>query len=172
MTSPKDDVDVRPMVLEDLDAIFSIDHKIRRTGKAITYANLTAEHIFAIDRHVGRLAKPISYVDLITRDVSDLLDLGFLAEVEGHVRGFILGQVAHVGESATPEGLILILGVHPDYWRRGIAVELVKAICEKYRSKGIKRVRIRIDQRDKQLLGFFEHMGFSVGHLIDYSKSL
>ena len=141
-------------------------------GKAITYANLTTERIFAIDRHVGRLGKPTSYVDLITGDVSSLLEFGFVAEVEGHVRGFILGQLTHVGEPPTQVGHILILGVHPDYWQKGIATQLVNAICEKYHSKGIKRVRIDVDQRDKQLRDFVEHMSFSIGHLINYSKTL
>ena len=172
MTSAEDETKVRSMTLEDLDAVFSVDHKIRNMGQAITYANLTTERIFTIDRHVGRLAKPVSYVDLIRGDVSELLALGLVAEVEGHVRGFILGRVAHAGEAATEVGMIQILGVHPDYQQRGIATQLVNALCEKYRSKGISRVRAGIDQRDKRLLNFFEHVGFSVGHLIDYSKTL
>ena len=105
MTTAKLETRVRPMTLEDLDAIFLIDRKIRSIGEAITYANLTTERIFTIDRHVGRLAKPISYVDLITGDVSGLLEFGLVAEVEGHVRGFILGRVAHVGETAARIGL-------------------------------------------------------------------
>lgn len=163
---------VRSMTLEDLDVIFSIDRKIRASGKAITYANLTTERIFTIDRKASRLTRPVSYIDLITGDVSGLLDLGLVAEVEGHVRGFILGRLAHVGEAATEVGMIIILGVHPDYSRKGIATQLVNAICEKYRSKGIKTVRIGIDQRDKDLESLFEHMGFSVGHLIDYAKNI
>lgn len=172
MAYPEIKLKVRPMNLEDLDAIFSIDRKIRERGKAITYANLTTERIFTIDRKSSRLTRPVSYVDLITGDVSGLLDLGLVAEIEGHVRGFILGRVAHVGEAATEVGQILILGVHPDYWRKGIAAELVKAICEKFRAKALRTVRIGIDQRDKELIAFFERMGFNVGHLIDYAKSI
>jgi len=163
---------IRSMTLEDLDAIFSIDRKIRQKGKAITYANLTTEHVFTIDRKSSRMTRPVSYIDLITGDVSGLLELGLVAEIEGHVRGFVLGRLTHVGEAATEIGQILILGVHPDYWRKGIAAALVKAICEKYRSKGIRTVQIGIDQRDKDLAVFFEHMGFSVGHLIDYAKTI
>ena len=172
MITTKAEAKVRPMALEDLDAIFFIDHQIRKSGKAITYANLTTEHIFTIDRHVGRLAKPISYVDLIHGDVSQLLRFGLVAEVEGHVRGFILGRLAHVGEAPAEAGEILILGVHPDYERRGVATAMVNALCDKFRSEGMKRVRIEIDQRDKDLLGFVEGMGFGVGHRIDYSKKL
>ena len=172
MTSPEVEMKMRLMTFDDLDAIFLIDRKIRRTGKVITYGNITTERIFTIDRKVSRQKRPSSYVDLITGDVSELFEFGFVAEVGGHVRGFILGQVAHVGEAATEAGQILIVGVNPDYQRRGIAIQLVNAICEKYRSRGIKTVRIGIDQRDKELLSFVEHVGFSVGHLIDYSKTL
>lgn len=166
------EVRAHPMSWEDLDAIFAIDRQIRRAGKAITYANLTTERIFTIDRHVGRLAKSVSYVDLIKGDVSELLELSIVAEVEGRVRGFILGRVAHVGEAATEVGVIPILGVHPEYQRRGVATKLISAICDKFRSKGIKRVRIDVDRRDKDLINFVEHMGFDVGHLIDYSKTV
>jgi GNAT superfamily N-acetyltransferase len=163
---------IRSMTLDDLDAILLIDRKIRELGKAITYANLTTERIFTIDRKASSRKRPISNVDLITGDVSGLLEWGMAAEVEGHVRGFILGQVGHVGETATEVGLILILGVHPNDWRKGIAHGLVNGLCEKFRSRGIKTLNIWIDQRDKDLLGFFERLGFSVGHLIDYSKTL
>ena len=172
MTNSQLKTEIRSMTLEDRDAIFLIDRKIRGMGKAITYVNLTTERIFTIDRKVSRLRQPTSYVDLITGDVAGLLELGFVAEVEGHVRGFILGRVADVAERAIQVGVILILGVHPDYQRGGIATQLVNAMCDRYRSKGIKTVRIGIDQRDKELLAFFEHMGFSVGHLIDYSRTL
>lgn len=166
------EVKVRPLTLGDIDAILVIDHRIRKAGKAITYAYLTTERIFSIDRHVGRLARPVSYVDLIRGDVSELLELGVVAEVEGHVRGFILGRIAHAGGAATEIGIISILGVHPEYQGRGIGTKLVDAICNKFRSKGIKRVRIDVDRRDKDLVSFVECMGFDVGHLIDYSKAL
>lgn len=172
MASSNYHLKIRSMTLDDLDAILLIDRKIRELGKAITYANLTTERIFTIDRKASSRKRPISNVDLITGDVSGLLEWGMAAEVEGHVRGFILGQVGHVGETATEVGLILILGVHPNDWRKGIAHGLVNGLCEKFRSRGIKTVNIGIDQRDKDLLGFFERLGFSVGYLIDYSKTL
>ena len=172
MSTVDKNVRVRSMILEDIDAVFYIDHEIRKAGEAITYENLTTERIFTIDRHVGRSAQPISYVDLIKGDISELLDFGFVAEVEYHIRGFVLGRIEHVGEAATQIGVIQIIGVHPEYRRRGIAGSLINAICEKYRSRGIKRARIDIDQRDKQLIYFVEHMGFNVGHLINYSKTI
>jgi ribosomal protein S18 acetylase RimI-like enzyme len=170
MISADTGIEIRSLRLEDLDAIFMIDHQIRKTGSAITYANITTERVFTIDRHVGRLARPIGYGDLIKGDVSELLQLGMVAEVENHVRGFILGRVTHVGERATEIGVIIILGVHPDYQRRGIATGLVNAMCDRFRSKGINKMRIAVDSRDKALANFVEQMGFSVGHMIEYTK--
>ena len=163
---------IRPMNLSDLDAILSIDRKIRATGEAVTYAKLTTEHIFAIDRKSKRQARPTGYADLITEDVRGLLELSSVAEVDGHVRGFILGDIAHIGEAATETGTILIVGVHPEYQRRSIATKLVNALAEKYRSKGINKIRLGINTRDKGLVTFAEHMGFSPGHLVVYSKAL
>lgn len=163
---------IRPVQLDDLDAIFGIDHKVRALGKTITYSNLTTERLFTIDRHVGRLAKPVSYVDLIRGDITELLDLGVVAEVEEHVRGFALGRISHLGEGGGQTGVITILGVHPDYQRRGIATSLVTAICKRFHEKGMRTVRIAIDQKDKELQTFFEHVGFGVGRLVEYSKRL
>jgi hypothetical protein len=53
MPSPEE-INIRPMTLEDLDAVFLIDRKIREKGKAITYENLTTERIFTIDRKGSR----------------------------------------------------------------------------------------------------------------------
>jgi ribosomal protein S18 acetylase RimI-like enzyme len=165
-------IQVRPLALDDLDTIFLIDHKIRGLGKAITYENITTEHIFTIDRKVSRMKQPTSYVDLITGDVSDLLKFSFVASEKDHVRGFILGQVSLDTKSTNRNGEILIMGVHPDYWRKGVATMLVNAILSKFHAEGLKTVKIEIDHRDKPLLGFCEKMGFSVGHLIGYTKNL
>ena len=95
--------------------------------------------------------------------------LSFVAEVNGQVRGFILGQVARVRESATEIGIIQMIGVHPDYQRRGIGSRLVRALSDKYRSQGIKVIRIGVNYRDKSLLGLVEHAGFGVDRLVIYS---
>ena len=158
MSSLEGKIEIRPIVLRDLDAMFSIDKEIRAAGKTITYANLTTEEIFSKDRKAADLTK--------------LLGFGLVAEVDGQVCGFILGEIVHLRDAAIELGVILIIGVHPDYQLRGIAVNLVNALSEKYRSTGIKRIRVAVDERDKDLIAFFERMGFRVGHLLVYSKIL
>lgn len=159
MKTSKVEIIIRPMTRYDLDAISSIDQEIRRKGRAYTYVNLTTERIFPNNRLVSHLAEPTRHLDLIKEAVSELLALGFVAEAEGQVRAFILGRMARARETAGEVGTVAILGVHPDYQRRGIATRLTDALCGKFRAEDIKTVRIAhrgVDRRDKPLLDFIE----------------
>lgn len=101
-----------------------------------------------------------------------MLDFSLVVEADGKVRGFVLGQVARLRNSATEIGIIQMIGIHPDYQRRGIGSRLIHALVDKYRSAGINVVRIGIHHRDKSLLALAENVGFSVDRLIVYSMVL
>lgn len=167
--SEQDKIEIRPLKLEDIDPILAVDREIRAAGNVVTYRNLTAEYILFAERGIPPQRSPASYVRSLTGDAAPLLNLSFVAEVNGQVRGFILGQVARVRESVTEIGIIQMIGVHPDYQRRGIGSTLVRALADKYRSQGIKVVRIGVDYRDKSLRGLVEHAGFGVDRLVVYS---
>ncbi len=139
---------IRPMEPEDIDSVLAIDRKISGVRRAVTYT------------------------DLITGDLGGVLDLSFVAEVDGQVAGFILARRAYVGEPVSEVGLIQILGVDPDYWHQGIASKLVTALLDNCQSKKLNAVRIMVKERDSQLQGLFAHMGFRRGQLIDYTKTL
>ncbi len=166
-----DDVIIQNMVIEDVDAVLGIDKKIRKIGEAITYQHATTEAILTIDR-IGRGKNASSYADMITGDISGMLETSFVAKVSGKVVGFIISRKASIGEPATEIGLILIMGVNPDYWKKGIAKRLADALIDKYKAMGVKELRIPLDERDMQMRNFFTKLGFGVGHMIDYSKKL
>jgi len=139
---------IRPMEPEDIDSVLAIDRKITGVRRAVTFT------------------------DLITGDLGGVLGLSLVAEVDGQVAGFILARRAYVGEPVVEAGLIQILGVDPDYWRQGIATKLVNALLDTCKSKKLDAVRIMVNERDRQLQGLFEHLGFRRGKLIDYTKAL
>jgi ribosomal protein S18 acetylase RimI-like enzyme len=139
---------IRPMEHEDIDSVLAIDRKI--TGKR----------------------RAITYTELITGDLGGVLALSFVAEVDGVVQAFLLARRIYIVTPPGEVGLIQILGVDPDYQRRGIASKMVKALIDACREKKLSAVRIMINKGDEQLVGLFEHLGFRRGELIDYTKSL
>ena len=141
-------VRIRPLELEDIDSVLAIDRKITGVRRAVTYT------------------------DLITGDLGGVLNLSLVAEVDGHVAGFILAQRVFVGEPVAEVGLIQILGVDPDYQRQGIATNMVNTLLDNCQTKKLSAVRIMVNERDSQLQGLFGHLGFRRGELIDYTKTL
>jgi ribosomal protein S18 acetylase RimI-like enzyme len=138
---------VRPMEPEDIESVLAIDRKITGVRRAITYT------------------------ELITGDLGGVLGLSLVAEVDGQVAGFVLARRALVGEPAIEVGLIQILGVDPDYQRQGVATRMINALLETCRAKKLSAVRIMANEKDSQLRGLFEHLGFRRGKLIDYTKT-
>jgi ribosomal protein S18 acetylase RimI-like enzyme len=139
---------IRPMEHEDIDSVLAIDRKITGQRRAVTYT------------------------ELITGDLGGVLALSIVAEVDGVVQGFLLARRVYVVAPPGEVGLIQILGVDPDYQRRGIASKMVKALIDTCHDKKLSAVRIMINSRDTQLVGLFEHLGFRRGELVDYTKGL
>lgn len=160
-------VRIRPMVFTDLKDINAIDRVLRQAGTRVAYKEFTTHKVFGIDTEGSDAA---NRPDMLK--VAELMDLGFVAESEGILCGFIVGRQMYLAESDIQEGEIAIIAVHPDFWGKGIASKLVTALNDLFKSRGVKRVRIPIDPLDNAMVGFLEQSGFSGDPLVYYSKKL
>ena len=104
--------------------------------------------------------------------VIGLIELGFIAESEGTLVGFIVGRQTYLAEYGTQVGEIAMIGVNPNYRGKGIGTKLINALNDLFRSRGVHRVRIGINSADKDLLAFSEKEGFSGERIVYYSKTL
>ena len=95
--------------------------------------------------------------------------LNFVAEVDGEVVGFLLGDIRAVEFGTSKSGWIDIIGVMPQHQGRGIGKNLVAAFCEECQKAGAK-VRIVIRGDDKRLIDFWTTVGFHKGNLVSYEK--
>ena len=173
MSNTKLQTKIRPIAVHDLDTILTIDREIRNAHKAITYASITtADIITGETRTSSRKRSSSYYLDLISGETTGSLSLGFAAEVKGHVQGFAIGRIVSAGKPATRVGQIVIIGVHPDYQRRGIATQLTKTICDEFHSRDVALAEFEVDIHDKELLDFVERMGFNARQPIRYTKNL
>jgi GNAT superfamily N-acetyltransferase len=108
-------------------------------------------------------------------------ELGGLARVvewdDGTVVGFLLGFVADSYRRATPAapsagariGFVHLVGIHPDFRRRGVAGTLYSAFedaCREHRCVGIKAITT---QGNEGSVRFHQALGFQVTTVEDYA---
>ncbi len=100
-------------------------------------------------------------------------DAALVAEIDGDVVGFMLGEVRS-GEFGLeePTGWIEVLGVDPE--RRGGAIgrRLAEALLDHFRTKGATSVRTLVDETMGDVSGFFISLGFEPAPLKPFVKAL
>ncbi len=133
-------VSIRPIRIEDLNAIVEIDHKILGKTRPDYWKNIIG---FPNPRH------PLS---------------SLVAEFEGKVIGFIVGDVSG-WEFGIPDtiGWIRTIGVDPSYQNRGVARKLGEEFCKNLKAIGVSMIYTLVNWSDWDLLKFFRAMGFTRG---------
>lgn len=174
MVNSENEVQIRSMSTDDLDAVLAIDSKIRKAGKVITYAQTTTEEILSTLRHFSRTAQPSSYVEFVTRDMLGRIEHSFVAEHDEEIGGFIVGRIRgpNEEEQEAKVGEILIIGVLPEYRRQNVGTRLAMALLDSFRSGGIEQVVMLVDPRDKHLLNFCDRIGLKPSRLVEYAMTL
>lgn len=132
-------IQIRPMRMEDLDAIIEIDWKIFEKARPDYWRKII----------VPNSQYPFS---------------SLVAEFDGKVVGFIVGEISG-GEFGIPDtvGWLTTIGVDPEYQHRGVARELSKTFIQNLKSIGVSMVYTLVNWNDWDLLSFFRKMGFTRG---------
>jgi ribosomal protein S18 acetylase RimI-like enzyme len=135
-----DNLNMRPLTIGDLDAIVEIDRKV--LGKV-------RGEFWRKKIEVPNPQYPLS---------------GLVAELEGKVIGFIVGEVSG-WEFGIPDtvGWISTMGVDPDYQHKGVARKLSQEFVKNLKAIGVSVVYTLVNWSDWDLLRFFRAMGFTRG---------
>ncbi len=133
--------------------------------RALDYRDL--EDIIEIDKAILGKERPEYWQMKIELSEHRSPMASLVAEVEGKVVGFIIGDISG-WEYGVPDtvGWIDTIGVHPDYQKRGIATMLFKEVIANLKKIGVNTVYTFVDWRSWELLRFFERMGFEKGDMI------
>ncbi|HVP78613.1 MAG TPA: GNAT family N-acetyltransferase [Thermodesulfobacteriota bacterium] len=137
-------VKIRAFKTEDLDAIVKIDERVLGEDRKKYW-----------ERKLTLMNSKSSQVSLV-------------AEVEGEVVGFILGDVSG-WEFGVPEtiGWMDTIGVDPAYQKKGIATALARELIKNLRAIGVRTIYTLVSWDDWDLLQFFHAMGFTRGDMIN-----
>lgn len=100
-------------------------------------------------------------------------DAALVAELDGEVIGFMLGEVRS-GEFGLeePTGWIEVLGVDPDHQGRAVGRHLAEAILAHFKARDARTVRTLVDEKMDDIAGFFTKLGFEPATLKPFVKVL
>jgi GNAT superfamily N-acetyltransferase len=149
-------VKIRPLSLDNIKDIVRIEKHIE--GKLGIINEERMEYLKEATRYNIERSDP-------------MMSLG--AELDENIVGFIIGEIRiwefGIGEKT---GWIRILGVDPDFQRRGIGRKLGEALLEHFERRGIKRVRTMAEWYTGDLISFFKSLGFDMLNMIPLEKEL
>lgn len=89
------------------------------------------------------------------------INTSLVAEVDGQVVGFIMGQL-YTGEFGIPETTANLdtIGVHPMATAKGVAGKLLEQFTVQLGKLGVTTIHTLVDWSDKNLMLFFHRSGF------------
>jgi len=146
MATRKEEVNIRAMREEDLQRVKDIDGALVGPGRAPSWP-LEVEAEWWVHRP----------------------SLNFVAEVDGEVVGFLLGDIRGAQYGTDMSGWIDMMGVAPEHQHQGIGRKLVEAFWEECLRNEVK-ARIIIREYDQRLIGFWTSVGFQRGNLVSYER--
>lgn len=98
--------------------------------------------------------------------------LSLVAEVEGQVAGYLIGDVKTWGFGVEESGWIEMVGVHPDHMGSGLGKKLGAALLKNFRAKGINRIYTSVRWDWGDMLAFFKSLDFEQSDFINLEKDL
>jgi predicted N-acetyltransferase YhbS len=142
--SPLEDLRIRLLKIEDLEAIVTIDEKVLGEKRRDYWG-----------KKLQMMGEKASQVSLV-------------AEAQGKVLGFILGDVSG-WEFGVPDtiGWIDTIGVDPAHQKKGLATALAQELVQRLKAIGVRTIYTLVSWNDWDLLQFFHAMGFTRGDMIN-----
>ena len=98
--------------------------------------------------------------------------LSLVAEVDGRVVGYVIGDVKTWGFGVEESGWIEMVGVHPEHMGKGLGKKLGAAILSGFRARGVTCVYTTVRWDWGDMLAFFKSLGFEQSDFINLEKTL
>ena len=144
-------INIRLMKADDFDAVVEIDEKVLKASRPEYYK--------------------MKFEKLVRS--GDYVPTSLVAEEEGKVVGFVMGEVFQ-GEYGIAEEKATLdtIGVHPDYQHRGIGERLIIEFMDHLKKLGVEKVNTLVYWDDPDLIHFFIMNHFSPSKTINLERSL
>jgi ribosomal protein S18 acetylase RimI-like enzyme len=134
---------------------------------------LDLDAITRIDERIAGRYRPDVWERRVAYYIRRDPDASQVAELDGKVVGFMLGEVRG-GEFGLeePTGWLEFFGVDPDARGRNLGRLLCDALLEHFRREGALVCRTMVAERDAEIASFLRAMGFGPAPLMALEKRL
>ena len=147
---PGDRVVIRAARRGDLDQVIAIDATVTGVEKRAYW--------LSVFRRYGDGARPERHF--------------LVAEADGRVAGFIIGEVRHWEFGAPPCGWVFAIDVAPEFRLAGIATRMLDALRAGFRRLGVRKLRTILARDNTLILSFFRSQGMMTGPFIPLEMDL
>jgi len=144
------DLRVRPVQSEDLDRIIAID-------RTVTGVEKTDYWYEVFHRYGARSPRQRFFL---------------VAEVDGELEGYVVGEVRDWEFGSPPCGWVFGITVRPEARLDGIGSALLAAICDAFRRAGVSKVRTLLSRDNHLILSFFRSQGMMAAPFIPLELEL
>ena len=131
-----------------------------------------AEQISKIHSSITKSGAQIDFKYIIEKKLLTSEDVSFVAEIDGHVVGYMITYLIYGGFDLDKSAWVATLGVDPKYMGQGIGRRLAKKVFEVYREKGIEYIFTSVKWDAVDLLSFFKTLGFDRSDFVNLGKKL
>ena len=147
---PGDRVVIRAARRGDLDQVIAIDATVTGVEKR--------PYWLSVFRRYGDGARPERHF--------------LVAEADGRVAGFIIGEVRDWEFGAPPCGWVFAIDVAPEFRLAGIATRMLDALRAGFRRLGVRKLRTILARDNTLILSFFRSQGMMTGPFIPLEMDL
>jgi ribosomal protein S18 acetylase RimI-like enzyme len=149
-------IQIRQLVLADVQAVERLDHDIRGPGRSKTW-----------DTYIVRVMKS-GYLDGLPHPPWGC----YVAYVDKTLVGFLVAERQMPTYGLPPGARIVALAVHDDFRRRGVARALVKRLEEESARAGLDMIYSVLLEEDERDAAFLMSVGFGPAEFKVYSRKI
>ncbi len=139
-------MNLRALSRADLDRVVQIHERITKTVVCERWRQMLAEHVDNPDQP------------------------GFVAERDGKVLGFIIGEVKVGGFGSEISGWIEMVDVDPEHMGSGIGGTLANHLMEHFAKHGVQDICTSVRWDSGDMLAFFKNLGFDRSPFINLNR--
>ena len=120
-----------------------------------------------IDARITGMRKPRYWASILRR-----YPLFLVLTEKARVQGYIVGEVRDWEFGSPPCGWVFGIGVRTEVRLRGAGAELLEAMCQAFRRRGVDKVRTLLARDNGLVLAFFRSQGMMAAPFIALEREL